>query len=49
MFGSDPQSGKVPDDPAMQVDLALDRIQSVVKGASLELSHTVLSILNFNR
>jgi reactive intermediate/imine deaminase len=42
MIGSDPVSGKVPDDPAAQVDLALDRMQAVVKAAGLELSHMVL-------
>jgi len=41
MLGIDPVSGKVPDDPAAQVDLALDRLQSVVKAAGLELSHMV--------
>ena len=28
MAGSDPATGKVPDDPAAQVDLALDRMHS---------------------
>ena len=41
MAGVDPTSGKVPDDPAAQVDLALDRLQAVVKAAGLELSHMV--------
>ncbi len=41
MPGSDPVSGKVPDDPAAQVDLALDRMEAVVKAAGLELSHMV--------
>ena len=41
MPGSDPASGKVPDDPAAQVDLALDRLQAVVKTAGLELKHMV--------
>lgn len=41
MPGIDPATGKVPDDPAAQVDLALDRVQSVVKAAGLELSHMV--------
>ncbi len=41
MSGSDPVSGKVPDDPAAQVDLALDRVQAVVKAAGLELSNMV--------
>jgi reactive intermediate/imine deaminase len=39
MFGNDPKTGKVPDDPAMQVDLALDRMQAVLKAAGLDLSH----------
>jgi 2-iminobutanoate/2-iminopropanoate deaminase len=39
--GSDPVTGKVPDDPAAQVDLALDRMQAVVKAAGLELSNMV--------
>ena len=41
MPGADPVSGKVPEDPAAQVDLALDRMQAVVKAAGLELSHMV--------
>jgi reactive intermediate/imine deaminase len=41
MSGSDPVSGKVPDDPAAQVDLALDRVQALVKAAGLELSNMV--------
>jgi enamine deaminase RidA (YjgF/YER057c/UK114 family) len=41
MSGSDPVSGKGPEDPAAQVDLALDRVQAVVKAAGLELSNMV--------
>jgi len=41
MAGIDPASGKVPDDPAAQVDLALDHMEAVVKAAGLELSHMV--------
>jgi len=41
MAGIDPATGKVPDDPATQVDLALDRLQAVVKAAGLELSNMV--------
>jgi reactive intermediate/imine deaminase len=41
MPGADPVSGKVPDDPAAQVDLALDRVEAVVKAAGLELSNMV--------
>lgn len=41
MAGSDPVTGKVPDDPAAQVDLSLDRVEAVVKAAGLELSHMV--------
>ena len=41
MAGIDPATGKVPDDPAVQVDLALDRMTAVVKAAGLEMSHVV--------
>jgi enamine deaminase RidA (YjgF/YER057c/UK114 family) len=41
MIGADPVTGKVPDDPAAQVDLALDRTQAVVKAASLEMANMV--------
>jgi 2-iminobutanoate/2-iminopropanoate deaminase len=41
MAGVDPATGKVPDDPAAQVDLALDRMQAVVITAGLEMSHVV--------
>ena len=41
MAGIDPTTGKVPNDPAAQVDLALDRMQAVVKAAGLEFSHVV--------
>ncbi|MFY9911449.1 MAG: RidA family protein [Candidatus Sulfotelmatobacter sp.] len=41
MSGSDPVSGKVPDDPAAQVDLALDRMQAVLKAAGLDLANMV--------
>ena len=41
MAGIDPVSGKIPDDPAAQVDLALDGMKAVVKAAGLELSHVV--------
>jgi enamine deaminase RidA (YjgF/YER057c/UK114 family) len=37
----DPVSGKVPDDAAAQVDLALDRVDAVVKAAGLELRNMV--------
>ena len=39
--GADPTTGKVPDDPAAQVDLALDRMTAVVKAAGLEMSNVV--------
>lgn len=39
MLGAD--ADKIPPDPAAQVDLALDRLQAVVKAAGLELSHMV--------
>ena len=41
MLGTDAETGKIPPDPAAQVDLALDRMQAVVKAAGLELSHMV--------
>jgi 2-iminobutanoate/2-iminopropanoate deaminase len=41
MSGADPVTGKVPEDPAAQVDLALDRVEVVVKAAGLDLSHMV--------
>jgi 2-iminobutanoate/2-iminopropanoate deaminase len=41
MPGSDPATGKVPSDPAAQVDLALDRMQSVLNSAGLELKNMV--------
>ena len=41
MTGSDPSTGKIPDDPATQVDLALDRMQAVVKAAGLEMTNMV--------
>jgi enamine deaminase RidA (YjgF/YER057c/UK114 family) len=41
MPGADPVNGKVPDDPAAQVDLALDRVEAVAKAAGLDLSHMV--------
>jgi enamine deaminase RidA (YjgF/YER057c/UK114 family) len=41
MAGVDPASGKAPDDPAAQVDQALDGMNAVVKAAGLELSHVV--------
>lgn len=39
--GADPATGKVPDDPAAQVDLALDQMTAVVKAAGLEMSNVV--------
>ncbi|MBZ5683386.1 MAG: RidA family protein [Acidobacteriia bacterium] len=41
MPGSDPSSGKVPDDPAAQVDFALDRMKAVLEAADLDLRHMV--------
>ncbi|HTE91586.1 MAG TPA: RidA family protein [Terriglobales bacterium] len=41
MLGSDPSSGKVPEDPAAQVDVALDGLKSVVEAAGLKLSNMV--------
>jgi enamine deaminase RidA (YjgF/YER057c/UK114 family) len=41
MLGSEPSSGKVPDDPAAQVDFALDRLSMVAQAAGLTLSNMV--------
>ncbi|MDQ1410908.1 MAG: hypothetical protein QOJ41_2643 [Acidobacteriaceae bacterium] len=41
MQGRDPQSGVVPDDPADQINLALDGLKAVVEAAGLKLSHLV--------
>jgi reactive intermediate/imine deaminase len=41
MPGSDPTNGTVPADPAAQVNLALDRLKSVVEAAGLTLAHMV--------
>jgi enamine deaminase RidA (YjgF/YER057c/UK114 family) len=41
MTGSDPATGKVPDDPAAQVNLALDRMEAVAKAAGVDLSYMV--------
>jgi 2-iminobutanoate/2-iminopropanoate deaminase len=41
MAGVDPVNGKVPEDPAQQVDLALDGMKAVVNAAGLELTNVV--------
>ena len=41
MPGSDPSNGKIPDEPAAQVDFALDRMKAVVEAAGLKLSNVV--------
>jgi len=41
MAGIDPASGKIPDDPGAQVDLALDRMQAVVQAAGIAMSYLV--------
>lgn len=41
MPGSDPSTGKVPDDPATQVDFALDRMKAVLEAAGLDLRYMV--------
>ena len=41
MPGSDPSNGKVPEDAAAQVDLALERMKAVVEAAGLKLSNMV--------
>ena len=41
MMGADPATGKVPDDPAAQVDLALDGVDAVLKAAGLDMANMV--------
>jgi enamine deaminase RidA (YjgF/YER057c/UK114 family) len=41
MLGSDPATGAIPQDPAAQVDLALDRLNSVCEAAHLTLANMV--------
>jgi enamine deaminase RidA (YjgF/YER057c/UK114 family) len=41
MSGSDPETGKVPDDPAAQVDAALDRMHLVLQAAGLDYANVV--------
>ena len=41
MPGSAPEDGKVPAEPAAQVDLALDRMQAVLQAAGLDLRNMV--------
>jgi enamine deaminase RidA (YjgF/YER057c/UK114 family) len=41
MPGSDPANGTVPKDPALQVNLALDGVKSVVQAAGLTMAHMV--------
>ena len=41
MPGSDPANGTVPNDPALQVNLALDRMKSVLQAAGLTMAHMV--------
>jgi reactive intermediate/imine deaminase len=41
MPGSDPSTGKIPQDAATQVDFALDRMKAVVEAAGLKLSNMV--------
>jgi reactive intermediate/imine deaminase len=41
MPGSDPSTGRVPDDPREQVNLALDRLRAVAESAGLKLANIV--------
>ncbi|HVI78738.1 MAG TPA: RidA family protein, partial [Candidatus Acidoferrum sp.] len=41
MAGADPATGKIPDDPGSQVDLALDRMDAVLKAAGMDLKNMV--------
>ncbi|HJT70643.1 MAG TPA: RidA family protein [Terriglobales bacterium] len=42
MTGTDPATGKIPGDPGAQVDLALDRMQAVLKTAGLDMANMVM-------
>lgn len=41
MSGNDPANGNVPQDPAAQVKLALDRMKAVLQAAGLSMAHMV--------
>jgi len=41
MTGSDPATGRMPEDPRAQVDLALDHLQAVLRAAGLEMGNMV--------
>lgn len=41
MQGKDPHTGKVPEDPAVQTDLALDGLKAVAEAAGLSMKHYV--------
>jgi reactive intermediate/imine deaminase len=41
MRGRDPSTGKIPEGPAAQVDLALDGVKAVLAAAGLSMSHMV--------
>jgi enamine deaminase RidA (YjgF/YER057c/UK114 family) len=42
MAGIDPSTGKIPGDPAAQVDLALDRMRDVLKAGGLDMANMVM-------
>jgi enamine deaminase RidA (YjgF/YER057c/UK114 family) len=41
VYGRDPNSGRIPEDPAAQVGFALDGMQATLKAAGLDLRHMV--------
>ncbi len=41
VYGRDPATGRVPEDPAAQVDLALDQLGTVLTAAGLDFRHVV--------
>ena len=41
LLGRDPASGRIPEDPAAQVQLALDRIRQVLEAAGMDFRHMV--------
>jgi reactive intermediate/imine deaminase len=40
-FGRDSDTGRIPDDPAAQVEMALDQMQATLKAAGLDFRHMV--------
>jgi 2-iminobutanoate/2-iminopropanoate deaminase len=41
VFGRDPQTGRVPQDPAEQVQMAFDQLKKVLESAGMDFRHVV--------